>query len=113
VESQALARITESAVLGPIYARLLEKVDLVGSYGVEAKKTSVHITHGHAFLGVHPRSNGLLVNLVTERALESPRVRKSERISANRFHNEIFVASVAEIDPELERWIQSAYALTE
>ena len=72
----------------------------------------MHITHGRAFLGVHPRADGLLINVVTDRALESPRIRRSERISAHRFHNELLVHSAAEIDPELEHWIADAYALT-
>jgi hypothetical protein len=53
----------------------------------------------------------LLLNLRTTAPIKSPRIRKVERVSANRFHNELLIDSVAAIDEELTDWIAEAHAL--
>jgi len=93
-----------------VCADLFRDLDAVGPYSVEEKKTSIHITNGRAaFLGLHPRKQGLRLNIVLTKALEGPRVAKSERVSANRYHNEVDVREPSEIDAELLAWIGEAY----
>jgi hypothetical protein len=94
------------------YAALLALLDGLGHYDVENKRTSLHVTRGRAFLGVHPRTNGLLINIVTTAPLLSPRVRRSEQVSARRCHNEVLLCSADEFDAELTGWIKQAYELT-
>lgn len=79
---------------------------------MQNKKTSLHIAHRRAFLGVHPRATGLLLTIVTTTALDSTRVRKHEQVSANRYHNEVLLTGADDIDDELTNWITQAYALT-
>jgi hypothetical protein len=107
----ALDAITGRDSSRAVYAALVEALDALGTYQVETKKTSLHVTRDRAFLGVHPRSTGLLLNIVTTSALDSPRVRKTERISANRCHNEVLLASADDVDDEVRAWIGQAYAL--
>jgi hypothetical protein len=111
-KSEALEKITSDAVARGIYDNLLAHLTLLGPYEVEAKKTSLHITRGRAFLGVHPRRGGLLLNIVTPEALEDPRIKKAERVSANRWHNEVVVSSPGDLDAELLGWLRQAYELT-
>jgi hypothetical protein len=95
-----------------LYTALLEHLAGVGEYTPEVKKTSVHLVAGKgAFLGLHPRTAGLLVNIVLGHRLESPRVVKAEQVSKSRYHNEVKVGSEAELDEELLGWIREAYAL--
>ncbi len=94
------------------YEALLAVLAKVGEHELEVKKTSLHVTHGRAFLGIHPRSTGLVLNLVTDMPLESSRVRKSEQLSRNRCHNEVVVTSESDLDEELTSWIRLGYALT-
>jgi hypothetical protein len=108
----ALEDITAREASRAVYAALVETLDGMGPYQVEVKKTSLHISRDRAFLGVHPRSTGLLVTIVTTSPLGSPRVRKSERISANRCHNEVLLSSADDVDDDVRRWIGQAYALT-
>src|SRR5829696_5622474 len=110
--TNALEAISRRDASREIYAMVLQAIEGLGPYEVEAKKTSLHISRGRAFLGVHPRSTGLLLNIVTTSALDSPRVRKSEQVSKKRFHNEMLLASVDDVDDELRDWIGQAYALT-
>lgn len=109
----ALERIRTDPVAGPSYEVLLSAVGELGPFDVEEKQTSLHITHGRAFLGVHPRNGGLLLNIVTIGPLVSDRIRKSEQISKGRCHNEVVVTDAAQIDAELRGWLREAYALAE
>ena len=80
---------------------------------VEApKKTSIHLNRKSAFAGVHPRKAAILLVICSVKPIESPRIRKLEKVSANRWHNEILLSSPAEVDPEVLGWIGEAYALS-
>jgi hypothetical protein len=96
------------------YDTLLAALRELGPVEVEPKKTCVHVVaerDGTAFAGIHPRKNGVLLTLRTETAIVSPRVRKTEQASRNRHHNDLLVASPADVDGDLKRWLAAAYAL--
>lgn len=78
---------------------------------VDPKGTCLHLNHRVAFAGLHPRRNALFLNLRTAAPIESPRIRRLEQASANRYHNEMLVASADEIDDELIGWLAGAHAL--
>jgi Domain of unknown function (DUF5655) len=67
---------------------------------------------GRAFLGIDPRKNAPLINIVTTQPITSDRVARHDRVSANRVHNEVLLHSEAEVDRELIAWIAQAYELT-
>ena len=46
------------------------------------------------------------------REIDSPRVHKSDRVSANRFHHEVKLSSPGEVDRELQGWLKDAYELS-
>jgi hypothetical protein len=95
-----------------LYSALLDHIGRSGPWTEEPKKSSVHIAAGRgAFLGVHPRAGGLLLNIVLDRALDSPRLSKVEQVSRSRYHNEVVVKTEDEIDAELLAWIGEAYQL--
>jgi hypothetical protein len=82
----------------------------LGDYEIEEKKTCLHAVAGSgAFLGIHPRKDGLRLTLAMSRRLDSPRVVKSEQASARRFHNELDLHADSEVDDELKGWIKEAY----
>jgi uncharacterized protein DUF5655 len=110
--TSALDKINDSSPGKHVYAALLSVLDGLGPYEVEAKQTSLHVVHGRAFLGVHPRATGLLLNVVTSTPLAGERIRRTEQVSANRWHNEVLVGAPGELDEEVVEWIGAAYALT-
>jgi len=110
-EDGALEKIAMGEATGPVYRELLRRLKPIGRWKVEPKGTSLHIVRGRAFLGVHYRKNGLLLNVVLDRELPSGRARKREQISRNRYHNEILVETPAELDGELVEWIREAFEL--
>ena len=90
---------------------VVERALALPGTAVDPKGTCLHLNHRVAFAGLHPRKTALFLNLRTAAPIESPRVRRLERASANRFHNEMLIASAGEIDDELLGWIAGAHAL--
>ena len=90
-----------------LIARTREMSDVT----VTPKGTSIHLDRRTAFAGLHPRKSALLLNLRTSAPLASGRIRKVERISANRYHSELLLESVKALDGELMGWIAEAHAL--
>ena len=78
---------------------------------VDPKGTCIHLNRRTAFAGLHPRKSALLLNLRSSAPIESGRVRRVERASAHRYHNELLLESAAAIDEELMGWISEAHAL--
>ena len=79
---------------------------------VDPKGTCIHLNRRVAFAGLHPRKSALLLNLRTSAPIESGRIRKVERASANRYHNELLLESEKDLDEELIVWIAEAHALS-
>lgn len=80
---------------------------------VDPKGTCIHLNRRTAFAGLHPRKSALLLNLRSSAPIESGRIRKVERASANRYHNELLLESADAIDDELMGWISEAHALAD
>ena len=103
--------INRDPTLAPLYAALAERVLELGQVIVEPKKTSVHLKSRVTFAGIHVRKGFLLLQIVTSDPIQSDRVVRVDRVSANRMHNHVRVASPAELDAELMNWLAGAYAL--
>lgn len=88
----------------------MDKMSELDGWNLQENASSFHVARGRAFLGIHPRRGGILVNIVLTRELESPRIHRAERVSANRWHNELILRESAEIDAELFAWIREGYA---
>lgn len=94
-----------------VYDTLLKKLGKLGPFRADAKKTSIHLVNGTGFAGVHPRKSAILLNIRTAAPIASKRIRKVERVSAGRFHNELLLSAPSEVDAELIGWLGEAYNL--
>jgi len=83
-----------------------------GPFVEEAKTASIHLARKSAFAGVHPRKAAILLVIRTAAPIDSPRIRKRERVSANRWHNEMLIAAPSEIDAEVLGWLREGYGLS-
>lgn len=98
-------------------ATLQATLDKIGSYAIEAKKTSIHFRPGGksptgaAFAGARPLKSGLRVTIVLAAPPKSPRIVKSEQVSRERWHVETVLQSDDVIDAEFRGWLKSAYDL--
>lgn len=93
------------------YETLLVAAHKLGPVREEAKKTSIHLMRESAFAGVATRRDTLLLTLKSDHPIESPRIRRAEQTSANRWHLELRLAAPKDVDAELRRWLERAYAL--
>lgn len=104
--------ILKTAASQSIYRALLDVIRKEGAFVAEEKKTSIHLSNGRAFAGVHPRNYGMVLNLVLDEPLVHARVHKSEQVSANRHHVEFKLEAPSDVDRQLAGWIVKAYRLT-
>ena len=80
----------------------------------DPKSTCIHINAGEsgaAYAGVHPRTGGVLLTIVSATPLKSKRIRKAEQRSRNRCHCEMLVSSENDVDEELLGWLEQAARL--
>lgn len=98
-------------VVRTLYNQLMDKLSNFENIVVEPKKTSIHLKHKTAFAGIHPKKSHFVLNIVSESAIDSSRIKKVEQVSKNRFHNELDIKQLSDIDPELIEWLQTAYDL--
>jgi len=96
-------------VVRQIYDALLKHSRKFGTVIEEPKKTSIHLVHKSAFAGVATRRSALILTLKSDHDLDSPRIHKSEQASARRFHHEVKLTSLNEVDAELIRWLKEGY----
>jgi N-acetylglutamate synthase/N-acetylornithine aminotransferase len=94
------------------YAAILKAVEKFGPIKTDGKKTSIHLVAKTGFAGVHPRKSAILLNIRSDAPIKSKRIRKVEKVSANRYHNEILIDSPSEVDAEVIGWLKAAHALS-
>lgn len=94
------------------YTRLSDELADLPDVRIEEKKGSIHVVSGRAaFLGVHPRKEGLLLNIVLARPITDARIIKAEQVSRSRFHNELKISRPEEIDDTVIGWIREAHSI--
>lgn len=103
--------VKPAASVRETYDAVLAAARSLGPVREEAKKTSIHLVRSSAFAGVATRRTGLILTLKADGKVDSPRVRRAEQTSANRWHMEIPLASPADVDDELRAWLRRAYEL--
>ncbi len=96
-----------------IYDRLVALAEEFGPVEQDPKKTSIHLNRHTAFAGVAVRKAHIVLTIKSDRAITSPRIFKSEQTSAKRFHHELKLSSINDLDAELQRWLKAAYDLSE
>jgi len=95
-----------------VYDGLVTMAETFGPVEQDPKKTSIHLNRETAFAGVAVRKNHIVLTIKSDRPIKSPRIFKSEQTSAKRFHHEIKLRAIEELDTELQRWLKAAYDLS-
>jgi len=112
-QRSVLDKIAANEASKKVYAALLRSLQGMGPFRMEPKATSLHVVNGRAFLGLHYRKDGLLLNVVLDRPLKSARLTKSEQVSRSRYHHEVLIRDPSDLDEQLLGWIGEAHRLTE
>ena len=95
-----------------IYDQLLAEMRKFGPVIEEPKKTSIHLVNRSAFAGIVTRGDAVILNIKSSAPIQDARIVHTERVSSNRFHQQVKLTSPAEIDPLLLGWLKSAYELS-
>jgi hypothetical protein len=101
-----------SPVVRDIYDTIVSVAGQFGPVAEDPKKTSIHLNRRTAFAGIATRRDFLILTIKSARDLNSHRIFKREQASANRWHLEIKLSGVDEVDAELTGWIKEAYDLS-
>lgn len=99
--------------LRAIYDQLLAMAEEFGPVEQDPKRTSIHLNRETAFAGVAVRKGHIVLTIKSDRPIKNRRVFKSEQASAKRFHHEIKLSAIEELDAELQKWLKAAYDLSE
>ncbi len=102
----------KDSVVKSIYDRILKESRKFGAVTEEPKKTSIHLVNKSAFAGVTTRKNALILNIKSAAPIKHARIAKSEQLSASRFHQEVKLTSLEEVDSVLVEWLKQAYAIS-
>lgn len=94
-----------------LYQKLLSELKKFGEIKIEEKKTSIHLVNRAAFAGIHPRKSYFILNIVSSAPIKSSRITKQEQISKSRFHNELKIEKIGDINIEVITWLSGAYEL--
>ena len=95
----------KAPVVEAIYQKVWQAVSQFGPVQVEPKKTSIHLVHRSAFAGVATQRSALLLNLKSTSPIQHARIKKTEKVSANRFHQEVKLNTPEEVDATLIGWL--------
>lgn len=99
-------------IVKSIYERIVKEARKFGTVIEEPKKTSIHLVNKSAFAGVATRKNALILNIKSAAPIEHARITKSERLSANRFHQEVKLTSLDDVDSVLIGWLKEAFGIS-
>ena len=112
-----MAKVAVPALFGKsketssMFDELMSFVRTLGKSSIEEKKTCVHVVAGKAaFLGIHPRKDGLRITVVLDHAVDSPRIAKCDKASAKRFHVDLNLSPELGLDKHVRGWIAGSYA---
>lgn len=99
-------------VVRRIYDSLIKNLKKIGPLVEDSKKTSIHINNKTALAGVATRKAHIILTIKSDRELTSPRIHKTEQVSARRFHHEVKLTSMSDVDEELMNWLRNAYEMS-
>lgn len=76
---------------------------------MDAVEVGLLIKRTRTFAELRPRRSGLRVGFLLSRPLESDRIARSQRLSANRWAHDVDLGSADDVDEQLRDWLTEAY----
>ena len=102
----------KNPVVKSIYERILKESRKFGKVIEEPKKTSIHLVNKSAFAGVATQKVALVLNIKSSSPIKHAHIKKSEQLSASRYHQEVKLTSPDEVDALLIAWLKEAYSIS-
>lgn len=99
-------------VVREVYRTILSISNQFGPVAEDPKKTSIHLNRKSAFAGIKTRRTFLILTVKAANDITDGRISKREQASANRWHHEIKISTVDEIDAEMIGWLRDSFELS-
>lgn len=94
-----------------IYDAIVSAASEFGPVREEPKKTSIHLSRRTAFAGVVTRRDAVILTIKSAMKIADERIFRAEQTSANRWHVEVRLSAMSDVDPQLRAWLKAAYEL--
>jgi len=104
--------ISRSPVVRDIYDTIVSCSRDFGPVEEEPKKTSIHLNRRSAFAGIQTRKEFLILTVKSTTDIDDERISKHEQASSNRWHHEIKIASVGDVDSQVVGWLHASYEIS-
>jgi len=96
----------------PLYNRLTELIKKnIGPFRVESLPCCIHLVSNYTFAAVYALQKKIRIHFTTDHRINSRRIDKFSRMSANRYLYSIGIEDEKEMDEELISWLKQAYNL--
>lgn len=95
-----------------IYDTIVAFARKFGPVEEDPKKTSIHLNRKSAFAGIQTRKEFLILTVKSTADIDSSRIAKREQASSNRWHHEIKIGNVAEVDSQILAWLRDSYEIS-
>jgi DNA-binding response OmpR family regulator len=92
-----------------IYASIIAYLRSLGPVHEDAVRVGVFLKHESKLAEVRPMARALSLNLVLPRHMDSPRVLRRLRMTAERTVHVIRLTAVTDVDDEVREWLTEAY----
>jgi hypothetical protein len=103
--------VGKAAAVRQTYDELLAAAGWLGPVQVAPRQASINLINRVTFGAIYPRKNYLYLELLNNRPLTSPRLQKSQHLSANRYAHTFRLESAEDVDEEMEGLMAEAYHL--
>jgi hypothetical protein len=92
-----------------LYVLLLRKLNQIGPVQKTSKAMSVNFENRKVFASVMIRNRSIKLVLTADHKIDSPRILRVEHVAEKDYEHTILLASKADIDDELMKWLGDAY----
>jgi len=103
---------SRSPVVRDIYDTIVSCSREFGPVKEDPKKTSIHLNRRSAFAGIQTRKEFLILTVKSTTDIDDARITKHEQASSNRWHHEIRMVSVGDVDSKVLDWLQASYEIS-
>lgn len=88
---------------------MLDTIENIGPHAVVPVKTMIVIRAGSNFAGLTLRRDTVDLGFILPRTLAHARIHKTDRLGPSKYAHHVRLASTAEIDAQVKRWLREAY----
>ena len=92
-----------------LYDALLERLSRLGSVGIDAVETAIHLRAKARFAAVFAQQRGLKLEFVLPYRIDDPRVTRVEQPTVGQWAHQTRVTGVSDLDGALIYWLGRAY----